>query len=356
MKIIIYHSNIIRIGGVETFTYNMCKALSEYYDVLLLYKNCHPEQLRRLSLIVPCERYNAKKDYKCDVLILASSWDGYPDAVQAAKDYIQVIHANYKELLKTGYKYNRWNRTTKHIAVSKAVAKNFKEVYGIDCEVIYNILDEFKPAALKLVSATRLSSEKGYDRMIKLAQMLKEKGMPFIWDVYTDLDQYKVRLSPYFNYRPPTYDIQSRMPMYDYGVQLSDTEGYSYFINECLQAGTPVICTNFDSAKESVIDGENGYILRMDMSGIDLDKIANEIPTGFEYKPKTTVKDWFKVLDTKAPKKRKNKDKLCLVRAISNYFDLELNRKVSMGDEYAVKESRAAHLKSLNLVEVIDYE
>ena len=38
MKVIIFHSNIIKIGGVETFTYNMTKALSKQYDIMVLYK------------------------------------------------------------------------------------------------------------------------------------------------------------------------------------------------------------------------------------------------------------------------------------------------------------------------------
>lgn len=59
MKIIIYQSNIIEIGGVETFTYNLSKALSNYYDVLLLYKKCHPKQLYRLMQEVECEEYDS---------------------------------------------------------------------------------------------------------------------------------------------------------------------------------------------------------------------------------------------------------------------------------------------------------
>lgn len=76
-------------------------------------------------------------------------------------------------------------------------------------------------------------------------------------------------------YMQPRYDLFDYIKRSDYGVQLSDTEGYSYFVNECLQYGTPMITTNFDSVFESVEDGVNGYILDMDLSNLDIDKIMN---------------------------------------------------------------------------------
>lgn len=266
MKVIIYHTNIIKIGGVETFTFNLCKNLSKYYDVLLIYKTCDLGQLDRLSEYVECEKYNENKDYECDTCILSCSWGGYPEKIQF-KECIQMIHANYKELLKTGYKYEGWNKTTRHIAVSKTVADIFYELYKIKCDVMYNILDETQKTKpiLKLVSATRLSGEKGYNRMIQLAAKLKETGVKFRWYIFTDLDQYKITKSDMEEiiYMKSTYDIFDYIKEADYGVQLSDTEGYSYFVNECLQYGTAMICTNFDSVYESVQEGINGYIIDM---------------------------------------------------------------------------------------------
>jgi glycosyltransferase involved in cell wall biosynthesis len=295
MKVIIYHTNIIKIGGVETFTYNLCKQLSKYYDVLLLYKTCDWQQLERLEKIVQLEEYDPSVKYNCDVCILSCSWGGYPEAI-IAKDYWQMIHANYKELLKEGYKYVGWDRTTRHIAVSNTVAAVFEEVYKIKCDVIYNILDDIKETKpiLKLVSATRLSSEKGYDRMVKLANILKSKGIKFRWTIFTNREAYDIKLidMPEIIYMTPSYDIFDYIKEADYGVQLSNTEGYSYFVNECLQYGTAMLCTNFDSVYESVVDGYSGYILDMKLSNLDLDKLVNQIPKGFKYKPKTKVKDW----------------------------------------------------------------
>ena len=204
MKIIIYQSNIIEIGGIETFTYNLTKALSNYYDVLLLYKNCHPKQLYRLMQEVECEKYDSRKEYECDICILASSWGGYPDTVNA-KEYIQMIHANYKEANKTfKYVYKPFSKTTKHIAVSTIARDVFKEMYGYECDLMYNLLDDIKETKpiLKLVSATRLSAEKGYNRMLKLIEELEKRNIKFRWIIFTNKDTYKPtplpRLAPNF--------------------------------------------------------------------------------------------------------------------------------------------------------------
>ena len=309
MKIIIYQSNIIKIGGVETFTYNMCKNLSKHYDVELLYKQCDRNQLKRLRKYVKCEIYDPNKSYKCDICLLASSWGGYPESVISTKnEYWQMIHANYKELAKTGYTYKKWNKTTKHIAVSNTVRDIFNEMYHENATTMYNLLDEIQKTQpiLKLISATRLSGEKGYNRMVKLANELKDKNIKFRWLIFTDLVQYNIKKLDMEEiiYMQPRYDLFDYIKEADYGVQLSNTEGYSYFVNECLQYSTPLLATNFDSVFESVEDGVNGYILDMDLSNLDLDKICNKIPKNFKYEPKTKIEDWIKIIG-KPEKKEK---------------------------------------------------
>ena len=141
---------------------------------------------------------------------------------------------------------------------------------------IYNILDEIQETKpiLKLISATRVSKEKGYERMLKLAQELKKAGIKFRWTIFTDLELYNKKP---FNleeivYMKPSHNFFDYIVEADYGVQLSDTEGYSYFINECLEYGTPVLCTNFPSAYESIEDEKNGYILDMQLSNLNINK------------------------------------------------------------------------------------
>ena len=357
MKIIIYQSNIIEIGGVETFTYNLSKALSNYYDVLLLYKKCHPKQLYRLMQEVECEEYDPNKEYECDICILASSWDGYPNTVKA-KEYIQMIHADYKEANKTfNYKYVPFSKTTKHIAVSKITRDVFKEMYGYECDLMYNLLDEIKETKpiLKLVSATRLSAEKGYNRMLKLIEELKKRNINFRWTIFTNKDTYKINQLDIEEviFMKPRYDIWNYIKEADYVVQLSDTEGFSYTINEALQYGTATLTTAFDSIYESVEDGVSGYILPFEIfeNGTKeewdkyIDKIVNKKLKGFKYDPKCKIEDWLKLLGNADSKyktiKKERKDKMKKIKALQNYTDTVLKKDIVKGDEYIVDNERA---------------
>lgn len=324
-NIILYHNNLLRFGGVDTFVYNFTKKLRQYYNITFLYSVADKENLKRIKENVKnIEKYDANKKYICDICICASAWGEYPESVIAKSGrYIQMVHADYIKAKEVNFTYNKWHKTTEHVGVSEYVCKIFKKIYPKEkITRIYNILDEIQETKpiLKLISATRVSKEKGYERMLKLAQELKKAGIKFRWTIFTDLELYNKKP---FNleeivYMKPSHNFWDYIVEADYGVQLSDTEGYSYFINECLQYGTPIICTNFPSAYESVEDGKNGYIVDMNLSNLDIDKITRKIPSNFEYKEKSTEKDWIDFFNKKIERKEENMFK---VIAKQNYND-----------------------------------
>lgn len=337
MEIIVWQSQINKIGGVETSTYNMCKQLAKHHDVTLLYGSCDHAQLERLKKSVKVEHYNRNKLYMCDVCYLNSSWAGYPEsAFSRLNEYIQIIHADYEEMAKTGWTYQKWYRTTRHVAVSNHVRDIFNRMYNENATTMYNILDDIQPKRLKLISCTRLSAEKGYDRMVKLAEMLKEAKIPFEWKVYTDLATYKVKQYDYFKYMPTTFEIFDDIRSADYGVQLSNTEGDPYFPKECLQYGTPMLVTKFPSAYEQIIDGENGYILDFDLSNVDLGKITNNIPSNFNYKPKTTIEDWLDYLSVIERESEGGEPNMMEILITKGYDDTQLLRYVEKGEKLTV--------------------
>lgn len=368
MKLIIYHSQLLKFGGVDTFVYNMIRRLKNVYDILFLYNTADEKNLERIAKEVKTEKYNPKKQYICDVCLVASAWGGYPDSVISKNNnYIQMIHADYIKMKEMNFIYHKWHKTTSHIGVSDFVCRQFKKLYPDEkIERVYNILDkkrETKPI-LKLISATRLSKEKGYDRMVKLANILKDNNIKFRWTIFTDLKLYGITPMQIegVDFRKPTNDLFDYITEADYGVQLSDTEGYSYFINECLQYGTPIICTNFPSAYESVENEKNGYILKMDLSNLDLEKIINHIPNDFIYKEKTTEKDWIKIFN----RKRKRGNEMFKITAKQNYTDSkpefitqgikkqnEKGAQFTKGDIYYIdNKERAKVIKDSNLAEV----
>lgn len=303
-KIILYHTNPLKFGGVDTFDYNFCKKLQNQYEILFLYKEGNQDTINRLKkLNISVEKYKECKKYICDICLLASAWGGYPETVLARTGrYIQMIHADYIRAKETGFVYEKWHKTTEYVAVGKHVTSVFKKLYPKEkVTTIHNILDDRQEThhILKLISATRVSKEKGYDRMLKLAQALKEHNIKFRWIIFTDLKLYQQK--PFdmeeIVYMNPSHDIFDYIVEADYGVQLSDTEGYCYFVNECLQYGTPVISTNYPSSYESIEDGINGYLLDMDLSNLDIDKIVNSIPNKFKYIEKGNTTDWIKLFN-----------------------------------------------------------
>ena len=374
MKLILYHNNLLKFGGVDTFVYNFVKKMNKYFDILFLYTTADKNNLERIKKYVKTEQYNKDKKYICDICICASAWGQYPDSVIAKSGrYIQMVHADYIKAKEIGFIYNKWHKTTEHIGVSNYVCKIFKELYPNEkITRIYNILDEVKETKpiLKLISATRVSKEKGYERMLKLAQELKKANIRFRWTIFTDLNLYNQK--PFdleeIVYMKPSHDFFDYIKESDYGVQLSDTEGYSYFINECLEYGTPVICTDFPSVYESVENGKNGYILDMNLSNLDINKIVNNIPNNFVYKEKCKENDWIELLNKNEERKNKNMYKVIAKQdytdkrpeLIENYcdgkkieFNDEGNAKIKKNDIYYVNDNtRAMQIKESGLAEV----
>ena len=177
-RIILYHNNLLKFGGVDTFVYNFVKKMSKFYDILFLYTTANAENLERIKKYVETEQYNKDKKYICDVCICASAWGEYPESVIAKSGrYIQMVHADYIRAKEVNFTYNKWNKTTEHIGVSEHVCKVFKSLYPKEkITRIYNILDdvqETKPI-LKLVSATRVSKEKRIFQNAKVSTRIKE--------------------------------------------------------------------------------------------------------------------------------------------------------------------------------------
>lgn len=163
-KLILYHNNLLKFGGVDTFVYNFVKKMSDKFDILFLYSTADSENLARIKKYVKTEKYTSEKKYVCDICLCASAWGQYPETVIAKSGrYIQMVHADYIRAKEVSFTYNKWYKTTEHVGVSDHVCKIFKQLFPKEkITRIYNLLDdvqETKPI-LKLISATRVSKEK----------------------------------------------------------------------------------------------------------------------------------------------------------------------------------------------------
>lgn len=179
------------------------------------------------------------------------------------------------------------------VNVSLACKRIFDDIipeYSQKSTVAYNLIDNsaavksddygnpYNNKKFNLITVARLSNEqKRIDRIIDCCKIMKENGVSnFEWHVVGDGPDFE-----YLNDMARKKDVldvlifegrkNNPRPYIKYAdifVQTSDYEAYSMVLIETLSAGTPIICTEYDSAEEIVLDGLNGFITKMDVYSI----------------------------------------------------------------------------------------
>lgn len=366
MNIILYQHYLAEIGGIETWIYYLLSELKNYYNVIFLYDKADEKQLQRLmNNGIKVMKRTTGKIYECDLLIKASS-DGNLNGI-VADYYIQMIHANYSEL--KYFNYNETFEMDKYIAVSEVSKRSFEEKYLTKKAVViqnYVVKEKVnyspKNEYLTLVSACRLTSEKGYDRILTLANELNKRKINYKWYIYTN-DGRQLNIPNVIKCKP-TLNIQEKLANADYVVQLSDTESYCYTIHEALAHTVPVIVTNWNGVNKTVIDKVNGYILDKSMQDCRIEEIINKIPANFKYSESTSIKDWLNCLEEiriEIEKRRVNKMK---ARVLINFKDIKVGIIREKGQEFELSKERFMEINNCDyckttgqkLIEAIEEE
>ena len=286
MKNVFYFQHINVIGGIETFFYEIARKYCKSYDITIFHKTGDKEQIERLKKYVNVVRYTGQK-IECEKCFFNFNLEVIDNVV--AKEYIQIIHGDYKAM---GIKPQTHPKITKYISVSEIVAKSLKEMTGYESTIIYNPIKVDRPKkVLFLLSATRLTKEKGKNRMIKLGNMLNNAGIPYIWLVFTN--DTKAIENQNIIYMKPRLDIRDYIAKSDYFVQLSDNEAYCYSVIEALSLGTPAIVTDVPVFKELGLNETNSFTLDFELSNVDINAIYNK---EFDFKYTAPKTAWGKEL------------------------------------------------------------
>lgn len=362
--IMIYQYHLCQIGGVETFLYNWCEQLRNYYNIIVLYFSGDSYQINRLSNLVTLMHYDKNKTYTCDIFVRNSVWGTVPDNV-ISKDnrYLEIRHADYKWLLERGVLYDQYHpssKTNEVIGCAEHVSRKSKEILHDNPTTILNILGNKHPRKLRLISCMRIDPEKGWNRMVKMAKMMHKAGIDFVWDIYTNNVQ-KTRIRE-FVFHPQTFEIWDELSRADYCVLLSNAEGCPYTVLEALQYQVPCIVTDIDGCRELIKDGVNGYIVPLDMN-FDIN-IIKKIPKCPEYDNKAKEK-WIDYLgDAVYIEKPLRNEKTIYVEALRTYQELnlkdgELNEIPEPGRRWWISEKRLERLLGDNshkriFVKVVD--
>ena len=348
LKNVIYFPGLNCVGGVETYCYEMGLKYGKDFDITVLYRNGDPDMVKHISEVARTIRYREGDKIICDVFIFGYGWENEMFDRLEAKEIIQTFHADYvcRHLNPCSN-----GRITRRFGVAENTTKGIRDHYewAKDIETMYNPYTVKKPRkVLNLISATRLTPEKGFERMVAFAEALDKANIPFHWTVYTD----KPREFPNKSVAvmPHRLDILDFIADADYLVQLSDTEGYSYSIVEALSVGTPVICTAFAVAEEQgIVNGKNGFILPMSMENLPIDAIYKGVKK-FKCEPRES--HYEDVLSKGESEYGLDLAKDVTVRCIKNYFDIPLDRMVVYGEKQIVSRERGEYLEGLRLVEI----
>lgn len=188
----------------------------------------------------------------------------------------------YKTKEQTIESYARFDKI---VAVSEEVKKAFCEKTGLDEKVIvrYNTNDvekikkladegfEFDKKCFHICTMGRLSEEKGFDRLIRIASGLKNAGL--IFDVHIFgigqeqenleklISEYSVNDTVYLDgYTDNPYKVLSHSDLF---VCSSLAEGLSTAMSEAVILGIPVVSTDVAGAKE-VLGENNEYSIVTD--------------------------------------------------------------------------------------------
>lgn len=341
MKNVFYMKKISKIGGVESFLYYLSKL---YKDFVVYYKEADGKQIERLAKNVEVHKYT--KPIKCDRFFCSYSYDIEVEA----KEYYHIIHY---DAMNVGF-IPMTNEGFKYIGVSKTACKSFLEKTGNKCELIYNPVPIPNPRVKKLtdkihlISATRLSKEKGGDRINKLAELLDKAGVDYDWTIYTNKINYNFK-SKNITTKEQQLDLTKEIKKSTYLVQLSSCESFGLSVCESLILGTPVIVTDLPAFKEiGCKHGENAIICDLDMKKVDIEMIKKGLPT---FKYKTPKSNWDKYLTKESDY---NPNDLVRVRTKKRIWDLETDMHYLSNKKIVLSKQRASYMEAMDYVEVLE--
>lgn len=346
---IIYFGSLNIIGGIETWLYNL-SCLYKDRDILILVSSGNRTQIERLCKNVRIKIWR-KERYECEKLFVCFNRE-ILDYVKADKTYL-VLHGDYqdmvnrKQLSRSALPIDK--RIDEYIGVSQLVCNSWESLTGIKATLCYNpvIVKEHKKT-IRLLSAQRLTQEKGFERIKilsnKLDKYCKKFGFSYIWDIYTDRPKPLTSQNVYF--KQPRLDIANLYKGYDYFVSLTDNEGYCYSVVENLVQGVPCVVTDIPVFEELGLNEANSIKLDLKLKNID-HVIKSIFYNTYDFKYSPPVEKWGDIFSNTQSNYTYEEDGKMKVKVIAlntyekrNIQDQEYGRIMLEGEEFEVSEDR----------------
>lgn len=209
-----------------------------------------------------------------------------------AKKRIGFIHNDYDELgMNSDIDMKYFDKLESIVTVSEECANVLKErfpLYKKKIKVMFNIVSpnvinemslekiDVKDKRTKIVSVGRLHYQKGFEMAIRACKELEEDGYDICWYVigegeeriYLEEKIREKKLQGKFvllGMKENPYPYVREADIY---VQPSRFEGKSIAIDEAKVLRKPIVVTNFSTAKDQIVNEENGIVVEMDHHAI----------------------------------------------------------------------------------------
>ena len=261
MKILLYTSDIQKVGGIETSFFELAKFLkSNNYDVGVRFNVINPMQQERYREAGIDVRHEVPE--MCDILIIGSIWRR-PRMIKA-KVTVQGVHADWTDSYWNGagsglQMINRAdNNVDMYACVSESSASFVRKATNKQVIVMNNlapvksVVKRSKGDKVVFGAFTRMTAEKGLKNYQAFRERVIELGINAEFKVFTTGDA-----PDGWELCEPIKDIKTVFGGVDYVVSLADTESFGYTIAEANSCGIPCIIKRCNSTSEFFSDKDN---------------------------------------------------------------------------------------------------
>lgn len=319
MKKILFFINTLEAGGAEKVLVDLLNMLdkSKYdIDLLTLSGGVHESRLTdqinhkkilkksgflsKLIIKLPPKLFRKlfiKKKYDIEIAYL----EGFPTRVVAKSKNakkLAFVHCDVsvKPILQNFYKskescLDEYKSLDNVCFVSKMAQEGFEKTFGKldNGRVVHNVInvDEIKAKAdenndfeyttegLKIISVGRLSPEKGYERLVRVASQLEKKydfelcllgEGPEREKIESLIREHNVKSVRLLGFQKNPYSYMKKADLY---VCPSFYEGYSTTVTECMVLGIPVLTTDCAGMDEILEGGKCGLIVENSENGLE---------------------------------------------------------------------------------------
>lgn len=288
MKKIMFYFPLIYIGGTEKAVLNLIKKLKGF-EIYIGYisEDSDRNMLEEFSKYVNIVNIEKEENIEVDYFISCSMKFHVHEQVKKIKRKKTILWVHQiLNLDDSILNSDSVNNIDCVITVSKTIEEYLRDRFSylknkiltiynvIDCdEIIEKSKEEFSiplSKQLNLVTVSRICEDKGFNRMLALANHLKEACINFKWFVVgnnfnkKEANNIIKRFSEFkenfvwYGFLDNPHKIVKQC---DYSILLSKHETWGLVLTEAMCLGVPCISTDFEVAYEQIKDKENGIIL-----------------------------------------------------------------------------------------------